>query len=160
MSTATSQGYLVGGPASPSWIYGESSTLSGSQPAVYPSGQLAVRGGPPGCLPRARLGSRRASRLFKFGQCNRKCHLFLLYVPSEPCDRLSQIVFAGNVVPVEYRASLVPADLHGHDFWNAGSNQIADFCAAKIVEGSSLKPHPFRCRFHVCLMSSTGSPLK
>src|SRR4029078_9087830 len=42
-------------------------------------------------------------------KCNRKCNHFLLNVGIQPVGCLLQVLFAGNVIPVEYRAGLMPA---------------------------------------------------
>src|SRR5271157_2893166 len=65
--------------------------------------------------------------------CN-PCLLRDTHVSLSSRQRFLLVALVHNVVPVEHRAGLVPADLHGHALRHAGANHVAHRSAAEIVK--------------------------
>jgi hypothetical protein len=57
--------------------------------------------------------------------------------PSQSCDTVSQITLVHDVVAVEHRSRLVAGKLHCYPLGYAGTHQVADGGAAKIVGDSA-----------------------
>src|SRR5215467_10708876 len=72
--------------------------------------------------------------------CNQNCNhrRLVLRGDRDPPRRLLEIGGAHDVVAIEDRARLVPADLHGHGLGDARVDHVPD-CAASIVFNSSVK---------------------
>ena len=51
-------------------------------------------------------------------------------------SRMSQVLFADDVVALEYASGLVAGNRHGHSLGDAGANHVANRTAPEIMEQS------------------------